>query len=478
MRLAVLPIDSRPCNTQFVHELVRWAGAECVLPPAQAMDDFHRPAPYAMTRQFLETELSLCDAAVISLDHWCFGGLLASRDDKVTTEEALFRVADLTVLLRAHPDVPVYMSSIIMRSSISTLSFRDLDAYYAMTEYSVASDRFERFALPEDREKAENARKRIPTDVLDKVFRVRRRNLQVNLAAVDLAAEGLVRSVSLLQEDSQLFGLHKKDQRVLLDRINQTGTDRVYLRNGADEAGCVSALEALWAGRTPLPVQILFLGAEDFVAPFEDRPFQENMESACRELGLVRSESSPVVICVCCPPKADAPEQPVSPAVLNAYAQRVSALLEENRQVYLLDLTRANGGSRELIRSVKDPDRLCGYSAWNTASNSMGTLLAQVLSDTLHGRSNRAFYCERLLDDLIYQETLRPEVQKLLSDLGEDVFSLKDKPRAESLLRSLYDRELPGLWPLKTIPRYTVSLPWSRTFEVRADVLPEEEDCT
>ena len=117
MRLAVLPIDSRPCNTQFVHELVRWAGAECVLPPAQAMDDFHRPAPYAMTRQFLETELSLCDAAVISLDHWCFGGLLASRDDQVTTEEALSRVADLTALLRAHPDVPVYMSSIIMRSS-------------------------------------------------------------------------------------------------------------------------------------------------------------------------------------------------------------------------------------------------------------------------------------------------------------------------------------------------------------------------
>ena len=374
MHLAVLPIDSRPCNTQFVHELVRWAGAECVMPPAEAMDDFHRPAPYAGTRRFLETELPLCDAAVISLDHWCFGGLLASRDDQVTTEEALSRVADLRALLRAHPDVPVYMSSIIMRSSISTLSFRDLDAYYAMTEYSVASDRFERFALPEDREKAENARKRIPTDVLDKVFRVRRRNLQVNLAAVDLAAEGLVRSVSLLQEDSQLFGLHKKDQRALLERITQTGTNRVYLRNGADEAGCVSALEALWAGRAPLPVQILYLGAEDFVALFEDRPFRENMESACREIGLVRSDNSPVIICVCCPPESAAPEQPVSPAMLKSYAQRVSALLEEGRQIYLLDLTRANGGSRELICAVKDPGRLCGYSAWNTASFSMRSL--------------------------------------------------------------------------------------------------------
>ena len=102
MRLAVLPIDSRPCNTQFVHELVRWAGAECVMPPAQAMDDFHRPAPYAMTRQFLETELSLCDAAVISLDHWCFGGLLASRDDQVTTEEALLILHSLTDSVSAH----------------------------------------------------------------------------------------------------------------------------------------------------------------------------------------------------------------------------------------------------------------------------------------------------------------------------------------------------------------------------------------
>ncbi len=473
MRLAVLPVDSRPCNTQFVHELVRWAGAECVMPPAEAMDDFHRPAPYAMTRRFLETELPLCDAAVISLDHWCFGGLLASRDDQVTTEEALSRVADLRALLRAHPDLPVYMSSIIMRSSISTLSLRDLDAYYAMTEYSVASDRFERFALPEDREKAENARKRIPEDVLDRVFRVRERNLQVNLASVDLAAEGLVRSVSLLQEDSQLFGLHKKDQRALLQKISETGTDRVYLRNGADEAGCVSALEALWTGRAPLPVQILYLGAEDFVAPFEDRPFRENMESACREIGLVQSESSPVVICVCCPQSSGPEEHPVPTACLQDYAQHVSALLEDGRQVYLLDLTRANGGTRELIGAVKDPGRLCGYSAWNTASNSMGTLLAQVLSDALHGGANRPFFCERLLDDLIYQETIRPEVQKLLSDLGEDVFSLNDKSRAESLLRSVYNRELPGLCPLKTLPRYTVSLPWSRTFEVRADVLPE-----
>lgn len=474
MRIAVLPIDSRPCNTQFVHRLVTWAGGECVLPSPDAMDNFRRPASYAESRRFLEQQLARCDAAVVSLDHWCFGSLLASREDQVTTEEALSRTAELKAILRAHPDVPVYMSTIVMRSSVSALSRNDLETFRAMTDYSVSSDRFEQFALPEDRERAENARLRLPPAILEKVLRVRKRNLQVSLAAVDLAAAGDVRSLSILQEDSQVYGLHRKDQRVLLQRIRETGVNNAYLRNGADEAGALSAARAMWADRPPLGVQILYLGQAGFTAPYEDRPFRENLESACREIGIAPSGNSPVVICVCCPPDGEQEEagSPVSPAYLKACAQCLDKLLEEGKQVYLLDIIRANGGTAALVSGMQHADLLSGYSAWNTASNSMGTLLAQVLTDALHGSSNRQYFQERLLDDLVYQETIRPELQSMLSAMGEDVLSLKNKEQAEEMLRSLYQKELPALWPLRQLPRYAVSLPWPRTFEVKAEAFP------
>ena len=103
-------------------------------------------------------------------------------------------------------------------------------------------------------------------------------------------------------------------------------------------------------------------------------------------------------------------------------------------------------------------------------SNALGSLLAQILSDRLAGAPNRAFFQERLLDDLAYQGHIRALLNAALSARGEDVYALSDKAAAESLLRDLYRQELPALWPLKALPSYQVSLPWSRTFEVFAQV--------
>ena len=89
MRILCLPIDSRPCNTQFIRRLTAWAGHELVLPRKEEMDDFRCPAPYAGSFAFIKRELPRCGAAVISLDHWCYGSLLASREEGVSEAEAL-----------------------------------------------------------------------------------------------------------------------------------------------------------------------------------------------------------------------------------------------------------------------------------------------------------------------------------------------------------------------------------------------------
>ena len=467
MRILCLPIDSRPCNTQFIRRLTAWAGHELILPKPEEMDDFRMPAPYAGSFAFLKRELPHCDAAVISLDHWCYGGLLASREDAVSEDQALKRVKELKTLLRAHGKIPVYMSSVILRSTISAYSQQDIPVYQAMIDYSVATDRLERFGLPEDREALEKAKALIPEAVLRKVLEIRRRNLKINLAAVDMAAEGMLASLSVLQEDCQIFGLPRKDQRAIADHIKKTGCSHVFLRNGADEAGALSAALALRAGREKLPVEIRYWGNSGFIAPFEDRPFRENMESACREAGILPHEGSETVICVCCPEDGS---QGASLSQQKQYASWADALVREGKRVYLLDLIVPNGGSTGLVESLKEANGLWGYSAWNTASNSMGTMLSQVITDALRGQPNRAFFQERLLDDWLYQTVIRPQLTEKLEAAEENIYDLADKQRAETLLRSLYEKELPARWPLSVLPRYTVSLPWNRIFETSVSV--------
>ena len=93
MRMLCLPIDSRPCNTQFVRRISEHAGSEFVLPPREIMDEFTCPADFRESFRFLERELPRADAAVVSLDHRCYGSLLASREEAVPEAEALERVA-------------------------------------------------------------------------------------------------------------------------------------------------------------------------------------------------------------------------------------------------------------------------------------------------------------------------------------------------------------------------------------------------
>ncbi len=462
MRILCLPIDSRPCNTQFIRRLTAWSGHELILPRREEMDDFRRPAPYAGSFAFLKRELPRCGAAVISLDHWCYGSLLASREDGVNEEEALKRVEELKNLLRDHKDIPVYMNSVILRTTISAFSPKDMTAYQAMIDYSTAADRLERFGMAEDQEALERARALIPEKVLKKALNARRRNLRINLAAVEMAAEGLAASLSVLQEDCQIYGLPRKDQRAIERRVKETGASNVFLRNGTDEAGALSTAAALQAGRDKLPVEIQYWGNGGFIAPFEDRPFRENMESACREAGILPWIGSETVVCVCCPEEGN---QGASQRQMRQYAARACALAREGKRVYLLDVIMPNGGSTGLVESLNEADGLWGYSAWNTASNSMGTLLAQVITDALRGKPNRAYYQERLLDDWLYQSVIRPQLTEILEAEGENIYDLARKQHAENLLRTLYEKELPMRWPLSALPRYQVSLPWNRIFE-------------
>ena len=474
MKIYHLPLDSRPCNLIFPVQLAQWCGHECVVP--EEMDWFTRPASAQSSRAFLRTAAQNADALVVSVDHLCYGSLLESRNDNLSVQQALACLEWLEVLHSQRPDLPIYAYGVVMRSSVSALYAGDLEVHRAMTEYSMYTDRAAVTGSAEDAERARQARARLAPRVLERYEAARRRNHAVNRRCVELAGEGVLASLVLLQEDSEPWGFHKAEQRALVQLKQERAIRNMWLHNGTDEGGALTVMKAIGELQGLQPVAVRFLGWDkgDFIARYEDRPFGENVWSMLDYAGLRAEDTAQDVLAVCCPPDGVQTDwvNPNHEEGLETIADDLARLANEGRKVYLLDVTRANGGAPALMEKLcrRMPSvKLAGYSAWNTASNSLGTAVAQMMSDRLAGKVNQNFLWERLLDDLAYQGVVRGQLNDELEAAGEDLLHLHEPQEAEERLRELMDALVSSDPVYANVPAYTIRLPWGRTFE--AEVL-------
>ena len=472
MRIVHLPLDSRPCNVLFPVQFAQWCGHECIIPQMGDMDHFTAPASFEASRSFLLREVQTADALVVSVEHLCFGSLLESRNEHVSQAEALRRLSLLEEIHLQHPTIPIYAYSVVMRSSVSALAAGDLAIHRAVTSYSMYSDLFAQSGDPADLRRAQEARALIPAHVLSRYETARARNHAVNRRCVELAATGVLHSLSLLQEDSETSGFHKAEQRALAQKYGDLLCGCIRMHNGTDEGGALAVMKAI-AQKHPLPpVSVCFLGWKDgdFIARYEDRPFGENVWDSLAYADLHTEEDAQSVLAVCCPPDGIQTDwvNPAHAEGLEEEAEEIVRMAKAGRKVYVLDVTRANGGAPALMRAVfrRAPDLpIAGYSAWNTASNSLGTAIAQMMSDLLAEKVNQTFLWERLLDDLAYQGVVREDLNGELEAEGEDLLHLKNPQDAEKRLREKMDAFLSAEPMFARAPDFAVCLPWGRTFE-------------
>jgi hypothetical protein len=80
MRIAYVPLDSRPANWQFPQRLAEIAGVELVLPPRIMLGTLARGADQRELVRWLRQHAREADAAVFSWDALMYGGLVQSRD--------------------------------------------------------------------------------------------------------------------------------------------------------------------------------------------------------------------------------------------------------------------------------------------------------------------------------------------------------------------------------------------------------------
>ncbi|MBQ7488598.1 MAG: DUF4127 family protein [Clostridia bacterium] len=476
MKVLYLPLDSRPCNYVFPVQMARWSGAECAVPPLEMMDHFTKPGNWEAIRGFLEQEMENADALAVSIDQMCYGSLLASRENAVSLTEANARLEFLNRLHEKYPDKPIHAWNVILRSTISTLRLADREVYLAVTAYAESSDRYSLLHAEADRVRMEEAKAQIPPEILEQVNTVRRRNHRVNMRCLEWRKQGVISTLAFLMEDSQPYGFHRKEQRTLMQRME--GVQDTYLHNGADEGGCMGMAKALDA--PSISVDVRWTGRPDgrFIAKFEDRQFSANLRDNMYYLGMREDENADIALVISSPPdgqQGDYHEEAyqIEPAALDAMAAEIEQLLSEKKRVYLLDELCANGGCPELLCRI-DAGKLAGYSAWNTATNAMGTILGQIVTDALRDAPNVQLRNERFMDDMIYESIIRRSLDRELPAAGEDPYNLKDPEPVERTINERYrtlagDPAFAGVFSaIREIGDGYMTLPWPRTFEVQA----------
>ena len=480
IRLVLLPLDSRPCTYDFPRRLIPKTSCELLQPPLSLMDFYKRPSDYGVLEQWLLENCREADVLILSVEQLLHGGLIASRSNRVQKQICLKRLSLVERLERENPGMKIYLFSTIMRATVSTLSAESQRWWELVAQYSQAAYQAKEVPCETNKQTMDQLVAQIPAAVLEEYHAVRTRNHEVNKACIGLAERGVAQNLVLLQEDCTPKSLQVFEQQSLQHMINKMElSNRVYLHNGTDEAASELCIKALLHGRT-IPLQILWLGEnKDFIARYEDRPFKENLASHFRMMNF-REEAQANSVLAILPPKQEQSDNcPPLYDFSKDYTEKdyediVSKLIAIQRQskhCYLLDLTHANGGDLPFMRFLNSRMplmNLTGYSAWNTASNALGTILAQIGSDLLQeNKPSKKFLRERLLDDLLYQSLVRQHFQQALQATGEDSWNLSDVEEAQTTLHDCFEEIQPMVDELVGPDLlFTAKLCWPRIFEI------------
>ena len=485
MNFVYVPIDSRACNNLFPIQLAKLQGIEVISPPKEIMDDFMIPSDYDSLKKWLYETCSDDTVLIFSVDNFTMGSLLNSRCNTVSIETCMERMDEVRLLKNKYPGMKIYAFNVLMRTSISTLSTDSVKNWNYVNEYSQLVHKVELYNREEDKQRLLELKEIIPSNVLETYLYSRKKNALVNKKSVEYIKEGIFHSLVILQEDSSPYGMQKKEQADLMEIIQEYKLhEKISLHNGTDEAGCLCMAKAIaeYKGiKTKLSYVYLNDNRDTFVASYEDRLFHENLLSHSEFVGieLVDKDLSLKDVLVIYTPvnrqyeaslDNGTPPCDYSADTMDQFAKRVAELINAGKRVYFLDVAYANGGQGDILHRIHkfvDVTTLCGYSAWNTASNALGTILAQVvLSKDASKEENRCFTIERLLDDYVYQGVVRQQLKTELVSKGEDILNLKEKKVSDQILSQLMDvfiKKEP-IFEGKHL-ELSCELPWARIFE-------------
>jgi hypothetical protein len=473
MNILLIPLDERPVNIRYPQMIAAMAGASIIAPPRALLPDRKQPANRTDLLDWIKQTAPGCDACVLCVETLAYGGLIASRTGTEPAWEVLrWLDAALPYLPR-----PLYVSNVITRISRYDDAVEEPD-YWAqhgsrLHAYSVA--------VATNPILAEELAAQIRAEHLRDFLTRRARNHAVNLVLLSGAEQFDL--LVIPSDDTAPQGIQATERAALLTMREQLGlTERVLMYPGADEIGCTLTARLLNRGRAAPRVYVDYAvpGGAEITAKYEDRPVRETIAGQVQAVGAVLADDPDTadVVLLVNPPSATGQEwaevdqeqeRRTRADALRAGVDRAAQHMARGQRVAVADVAYPNGADPIFLDMLFDalPIRdLAAYGAWNTAGNTIGSVLAAACVPVTDDAARQHFLAHRFLEDWGYQLCVRTEMRAIykeadparLPELSREIAERLQAPLTTLRAHGL-DYALSGVW-----------LPWGRFFEVDFDL--------
>ena len=507
-KLILIPLDTRPPCQKMVIDAGKMAGVQIITPPSEMMDYYTRQGDTKEIQRWLMDNIDKSDGVIVSIDQLLHGGLLASRESGTKQDESQALLKFMRDLKIKAKDKPIYAFNVLPRITPPPTLESDSKK---MIKISRLIDEISIFANEDDIKLLADLKEDIKQEDLDIYLDLFRRNTALNKELINLAKEGIITKLVIGQDDGEDFGIPNMEKKSLVNYVHSLGIsdDVVMITKGADEVA-LSLLANFVQTKTNYQPKV-YVEYNDEKAMRTVMPFMAGSVGSTVEEKLVMANAK----------KVNSPQE--AGLILyvfigddeNISTQRQSALkikkyLEQGKKVALIDLSKHFSASEVLfpmlLKENVPINELTSYAGWNTASNSIGTALANAIiykairptfnttNDMLVVEYNRLnINYERFMEDYYYLKevidviniTLRNHGYENVNDLDmehnyiwmNDLLQLDMQRRANQLnyskaFKMPFKVQTPeGIYDL-TIRNLQVDVfyPWPRTFEVYLDV--------
>ncbi|HTX03813.1 MAG TPA: DUF4127 family protein [Candidatus Acidoferrales bacterium] len=480
--VVIVPIDDRPVTRQLPMMLGGIAGIPVVEPPRALIGNYLTPGdPEELYRWLTSDATKGADAFVLSSDMMVYGGLVASRIPGVPAWLGYSRLRFVSALRGVRPNARFYGFGTVMR-----LAPTGVPAIGDAASFFAAGKPYELITQYANNPNPELAQRIGP--ILNTYIATRRRNLDVDLFALQLTAEGGFDRFVLGQDDAGPHGLHIADLESLQRARQHYGwglLQRTSIEPGADELAMIMEANA-FAARANWEPRFTVTWSQPGGPAMEDSieyaPFSQIAEEVIRSCGGRVVSDNPDIELFVRVRDTDAEQE-------KTFTDKIASDVAAGKLVTVVDLTFFGAPLEEQRALVQDliarkvAGRLAGFASWNTAANSLGTAVPAAIAvgvgrrlGTFNKLDLADFLLDRYIDDYAFHDFVRPALNDELTKDGVDhTYLLPDvAARTASENRAL-------LWPhavdlLDAIfPDYrdgglTITLPWDRTFETEIDV--------